>query len=130
MYAPRMRMPAIESRIMQRRQVRGRRFGCRNSIGFSWRFELRRIRLPSGYSDRPVDPRGTRADDAVPCVDMPEAGNRTYFGLSAGLAAALASALLFGATTPISKQLLRERRRPLQVVEHIHSRTRAVRHLS
>ena len=37
---------------------------------------------------------------------MPEAGNRTYFGLSAGLAAALASALLFGATTPIAKQLL------------------------
>ncbi|TLZ44374.1 MAG: hypothetical protein E6K32_05540, partial [Gammaproteobacteria bacterium] len=37
---------------------------------------------------------------------MPEAGNRTYFGLPAGLAAALASALLFGATTPIAKQLL------------------------
>ncbi|TLZ11828.1 MAG: EamA/RhaT family transporter, partial [Gammaproteobacteria bacterium] len=37
---------------------------------------------------------------------MPQAGNRTYFGLSAGLAAALASALLFGATTPIAKQLL------------------------
>src|SRR5213082_2976444 len=37
---------------------------------------------------------------------MPEAENRTYFGLSAGLAAALASALLFGATTPIAKQLL------------------------
>ncbi len=33
-------------------------------------------------------------------------GNRTYFGLSAGLAAALVSALLFGATTPIAKQLL------------------------
>jgi len=63
-------------------------------------------------------------------LDMRETGNRTYFGLSAGFAAALASALLFGATTPISKQLLRERRRPLQVVEHIHSRTRAVLHLS
>jgi len=37
---------------------------------------------------------------------MSEAGNHRYFGLSAGLAAALASALLFGATTPIAKQLL------------------------
>src|SRR6267154_1643591 len=37
---------------------------------------------------------------------MREIGDRTYFGLSAGLAAALASALLFGATTPIAKQLL------------------------
>jgi hypothetical protein len=33
-------------------------------------------------------------------ADMSETRNRTYFGLSAGLAAALASALLFGATTP------------------------------
>jgi len=39
-------------------------------------------------------------------LDMREIGDRTYFGLSAGLAAALASALLFGATTPIAKQLL------------------------
>src|SRR6267154_928507 len=37
---------------------------------------------------------------------MREIGDRTYFGLSAGLAAALASALLFGATTPIAKHLL------------------------
>ena len=37
---------------------------------------------------------------------MRETRNRTYFGLSAGIAAALASALLFGATTPIAKQLL------------------------
>jgi drug/metabolite transporter (DMT)-like permease len=37
---------------------------------------------------------------------MRETRNRTYFGLSAGLAAALGSALLFGATTPIAKQLL------------------------
>jgi len=39
-------------------------------------------------------------------LDMRETGDRTYFGLSAGLAAALISALLFGATTPIAKQLL------------------------
>jgi drug/metabolite transporter (DMT)-like permease len=38
---------------------------------------------------------------------MRETGIRTYCGLSAGLAAALLSALLFGATTPIAKELLR-----------------------
>ena len=39
-------------------------------------------------------------------LDMRETGDRTYFGLSAGLAAALISALLFGATIPNAKQLL------------------------
>jgi drug/metabolite transporter (DMT)-like permease len=38
---------------------------------------------------------------------MRETGDRIYFGLSAGVAAALVSALLFGVTTPIAKQLLK-----------------------
>ena len=91
---------------MQRRRVRGRHFGCLNSIGFLWPFGPRTTRLLSGYSDPQISPRRPARPTMPYDVDMRETGNRTYFGLSVGPAAALVSALLFGATTPIAKQLL------------------------
>src|SRR5439155_8852236 len=86
---------------------------------YFWHVGMRCIRLPSGYSDRKIDHQRHVRPRMTYDLNMRETGNRTDFGLSAGLAASLASALLFGATTPISKQLLKERRRPLQVVAHI-----------